>query len=97
METKNKVKSVEDQLWWGNDAIMPEDDLVNHPPHYNKGIETTKYIKSWNMQWNQANVIKYVSRYNLKHSDYQLQLQDLEKAQWYLTDLIRDLKEKNES
>ena len=94
METKNKLKSVEDQLWWGNDAIMPEDDLVNHPPHYNRGIETTKYIKSWNMQWNQANVIKYVSRYNLKHSDIELQLQDLEKAQWYLQDLIKDLKEK---
>ena len=21
-------------------------DMVNHPPHYNKGIETTEYIKS---------------------------------------------------
>ena len=26
-------------------------DVVNHPPHYNKGIETTKYIKSWDMNW----------------------------------------------
>ena len=37
---------------------------------------------------NQANVIKYISRYNLKHSDKKLQLQDLKKAQWYLEDLI---------
>ena len=71
-------------------------DLVNHPPHYNKGIETTTYIKSWNMSWNQANIIKYVSRYNLKHSDSELQLQDLKKAQWYLNDLVKDLKEKTE-
>ena len=46
------------------------------------------------MNWNQANVIKYISRYNLKHSDKKLQLQDLKKAQWYLEDLIKDL-EKN--
>ena len=44
-------------------------DLVNHPPHYNKGIETTQYIKSWEMNWNQANVVKYISRYNLKSTD----------------------------
>ena len=44
-------------------------DAVNHPPHYNKGIETTKYIKSWDMNWNQANVVKYVSRYNLKNKN----------------------------
>jgi len=44
------------------------------------------------MNWNQANVVKYISRYNLKYSDKKLQLQDLEKAQWYLNDLINDLK-----
>ena len=83
-------------LFWANDVI--EKDLVNHPPHYNKGIETTQYIKSWEMNWNQANVVKYVSRYNLKNTDPSFQLQDLQKAQWYLNDLIKDLKKKvNES
>ena len=99
LETKKKANSAENELWWGNDAMAFEEqdtDLVNHPPHYNKGIETTTYIKSWNMSWNQANIIKYVSRYNLKHSDSELQLQDLKKAQWYLNDLVKDLKEKTE-
>ena len=72
------------------------DDTVNHPPHYNKGIATTQYIKSWGMNWNQSNVIKYVSRYNLKSSNLKLQIQDLKKAQWYLNDLINDL-ENNDS
>ena len=71
-------------------------DVVNHPPHYNKGIETTKYIKSWDMNWNQANVVKYVSRYNIKNKhDVNLQIQDLMKAKWYLEDLIKELEKQN--
>lgn len=77
-----------------NEALSK--DMVNHPSHYNKGIETTKYIKSWDMNWNQANVIKYVSRYNLKNkNDVNLQIQDLMKAKWYLEDLIKELEEHN--
>ena len=71
-------------------------DSVNHPPHYNKGIETTQYIKSWEMNWNQANVVKYVSRYNLKNkNNVSLQIQDLMKAKWYLDDLIKELEKHN--
>ena len=73
-------------------SIEKTKDLVNHPSHYNKGIETNEYIKSWDMSYAQGNVIKYVSRYNLKNTDPKLQLQDLEKAQWYLNDLVKDLK-----
>lgn len=70
-------------------------DAVNHPAHYNKGIETSEYIKSWEMNWNQGNVIKYVTRYNLKNTDVNLQIQDLQKARWYLEDLIKELEKKN--
>jgi len=69
-----------------------KEDLVNHPPHYNKGIETNDYIKSWNMSYAQGNVIKYVSRYNIKHKDKQYQVEDLMKAKWYLENMIEDLK-----
>ena len=77
----------------GAPLMKPKDfsintDMVNHPPHYNKGIETTEYIKSWDMNWCQANIVKYVSRYNLKHDDKRKQLEDLRKAKWYLNDLI---------
>ena len=54
--------------------------------------ETNDYIKSWDMSYAQGNVIKYVTRYNLKHKDKNLQRQDLEKAEWYLKDLIQELK-----
>ncbi len=72
----------EEEKWW------VEKGMVDHPPHYNKGIETSEYIRSWEMNWDQANVVKYVTRYNLKHTDKDLQCQDLRKARHYLERLI---------
>ena len=77
------------------DMVHHSRDMVNHPSHYNKGIETSEYIKSWEMNWNQANVVKYVTRYNLKSKDINIQIQDLMKAKWYLEDLIKELEEQN--
>jgi hypothetical protein len=71
------------------DYLNRDVDMVNHPPHYNKGIETTTYIDSWDMGFSQGNVIKYVTRYNLKHDTKEKQLEDLKKARWYLDDLIK--------
>jgi hypothetical protein len=68
---------------------IQEKEKVNHPDHYNKGIETIDYIESWNMNFAQGNVVKYVSRYAMKGG-----LEDLKKAQWYLERLI-ELEEKN--
>ena len=60
-------------------------DPINHPPHYNKGLETTDYICSWGMNFCEGNVIKYVTRYKYKDG-----LNDLRKAQWYLEKLIKE-------
>jgi hypothetical protein len=68
---------------------MKSKEAVDHPDHYNKGIETIDYIESWKMDFNQGNVIKYVSRYAMKGG-----LEDLKKARWYLNRLI-ELEEKN--
>ena len=59
---------------------IPSESKVNHPSHYNKGIETIDYIESWNMDFNIGNVIKYVTRAGHKDN----KLEDLEKAKWYL-------------
>ncbi len=77
----------EEEKWW------VEKGMVDHPPHYNKGIETSEYIRSWEMNWDQANVIKYVTRYNLKHADKAHQCQDLRKARHYLDRLIESYEE----
>ena len=78
----------EEEKWW------VEKGMVDHPPHYNKGIETSEYIRSWEMNWDQANVIKYVTRYNLKHADKAHQCQDLRKARHYLDRLIESYEDK---
>jgi len=63
-------------------------DPVNHPEHYTSGnIECLDAIKSAlgdNYKYYvQGNLIKYVWRFNHKNG-----LQDLQKAQFYLNDLI---------
>lgn len=61
--------------------VAPKPDLVNHPPHYTAGgIETIDFIEAKKLNYNLGNVVKYVTRANLKGS----RTQDLEKAMWYL-------------
>ena len=65
-------------------------DNIN-PDHYKVGIETIDYITSWKMDYLEGNIIKYVSRYNYKNG-----VEDLKKAQWYLTKLIAREESRNE-
>jgi hypothetical protein len=68
-------------------------DMVNNPPHYTSGgIETIDYIKAKLtpeefMGYLKGNVIKYTSRAGKKDDV----IQDLEKAQWYMSRQIKVL------
>ena len=62
-------------------------ELVNHPKHYNKGIEVIDFIESWQMDFNAGNAIKYITRYRYKDQP----LEDLKKAKWYIERLIQNL------
>ena len=55
-------------------------EMVNHPSHYNQGIEAIDYIESHKMNFNIGNVIKYVTRAKHKGTE----LEDLKKSLWYL-------------
>ena len=64
-------------------------DTVNHPPHYKVGgIETIDFIEAKKLGYNLGNVVKYITRSGLKGN----QIEDLRKAQWYLTREINSLK-----
>lgn len=71
-------------------------DKINHPPHYTHGtIETIEVIEDWNMGYHLANVIKYISRYRFKYTDKAKQINDLEKAIWFLERKIKKMREDN--
>ena len=54
--------------------------VINHPDYYNKGIEVIDFIESHHMGFGRGNIIKYVTRAGLKGSE----VEDLEKAKWYI-------------
>ena len=73
-------------------TIKKNKDMVNHPPHYNKGsIEIIDFIQDWNLDFITGNIIKYVTRSPYKNKP----LEDLEKAKFYLDRLIEIQKIKN--
>lgn len=64
-------------------------DIVNRPSHYRKGkVECIDAIKSATGDgyqfYLQGNIIKYMWRFNHKNG-----LEDLQKAQWYLSELMK--------
>jgi len=71
-----------------NRSVHSKADMVNHPPHYKAGgIETIDFIEAKNLGYNLGNVVKYVSRADLKGN----KLEDLQKAKWYLDRAISNL------
>lgn len=67
---------------------MKNKDNIN-PNYYKEGIQVTDFILSYNMEWCEGNIIKYVTRYKAKNG-----LEDLKKAKWYLEKLIEKLEGK---
>lgn len=72
-------------------------DAVNHPNHYQSesGLEVIYVIDAFTdgldgvEAFDTGNIIKYICRWKKKNG-----LQDLEKAKWYLENLIKEVKEK---
>lgn len=74
-----------------------EEDVVNHPPHYNHnehGVECIDAIQASMTAvefrgYLKGNALKYQWRYGYKDKP----LEDLQKAQWYLNRLIKEVDE----
>ena len=63
-------------------VTITEIDPVNRPPHYTTGgIETIDFIEAKKLGYNLGNVVKYITRADHKGN----KLEDLRKAQWYLS------------
>ena len=70
-------------------------DVVNHPAHYGGAenpYEAIKVIEAWGLDFCLGNAVKYISRAGKK--DPAKEIEDLEKAVWYLHREIEKLKGK---
>jgi len=83
---------------WGDNP--DESSSVNHPKHYNShpsGVECIDVIKHYNFQI--GNAMKYLWRQGLKDEKgldvVEKQIEDCEKAIWYIQSFIGDLKKGN--
>ena len=71
------------------ETIDKQPDPVNNPVHYTTGgIETIDFIEAKKLGYNLGNVVKYITRADHKGN----KLEDLRKAQWYLSREILSIK-----
>lgn len=64
-------------------ADIERREAVDHPDYYKRGgIEAIDAIEAWELGFNLGNVVKYIARAGRKTKDG---LQDLKKAEWYLS------------
>jgi len=73
--------------------------MVNHPPHYKKGIETIKIIRSkLTMEeyigYLRGTIIKYITRLGYKRQENDI-INEVVKIIWYAKELEDYLKEKS--
>lgn len=66
-------------------------DTVNHPSHYTDGkIEVIRFILDKKLNFCRGNAVKYIARAGKK--DPAKEIEDLEKAAWYIAREIKRLK-----
>lgn len=74
-----------------SDEIAVRNDLVSHPSHYRPGTyEAINVIREWRLNFALGNAVKYICRAGRK--DPNKQVEDLQKAIFYLQDEVKHLK-----
>lgn len=68
-------------------------EAVDHPQHYGGDVpyEAIKVIEAWGLGMHLGTAVKYIARAGKK--DPTKEIEDLEKARWYLDRHINNLKE----
>jgi hypothetical protein len=69
-------------------------EAINNPAHYggaDNPYEAIKVIDAWDLNFNLENTVKYIARCGKKDDE----IQELEKAAWYLNNEIKKRKSHN--
>lgn len=89
MDNNENMKKWQKEAIWSDNLTnefikKPEqNDPVNHPSHYTDGkIEVIDFIEDKQLGFCLGNAVKYISRAGKK--DPSKEVEDLEKARWYL-------------
>ena len=72
-------------------------EAVDHPAHYggeDNPYEAIKVIEAWELDFCLGNTVKYISRAGKKGGRHK-EIEDLQKARWYLDRRIAQLEEQN--
>ena len=83
---------MEQELLYHLSKAQPHKEMVNHPTHYggeNNVYEAIKVIEAWDLDFCLGNAVKYISRAGKK--DPAKELEDLNKAVWYLNRRIQQI------
>ena len=70
-------------------------EKVNHPDHYGgegNPYEAIKVIEAWDLNFHLGNVVKYISRAGKKSKN---NVEDLKKAEWYLSRYVQFIQKTN--
>lgn len=68
-------------------------DAVNHPSHYTFGkYEVIDVIEDWGLDMHSGCAVKYIARAGRKNPD--TEIQDIQKAIWYLNRKVSLLEKK---
>ena len=74
------------------EKVSVENDPVNRPSHYTDGkIEVIDFIEDKKLGFCLGNAVKYIARAGKK--DPTKEIEDLNKAKWYIERRIKELKE----
>ena len=88
--TECKCNVNADTFMW--EPIVNKNDPVNRPAHYTDGkIEVIDFIEDKKLGFCLGNAIKYIARAGKK--DPSKEIEDLNKAKWYIERRIKELQE----
>lgn len=73
---------------------MSRYDPVNHPDYYAGKIDVIDYIEDKELDIWLGNAVKYISRTGKR--DPEKEIEDLQKAVWYINLRIKELEEEND-
>lgn len=82
------------QNLFDNEGSIGINEAVNNPSYYGGDTvyEVIKVIHAWKLGFSLGNAVKYIGRAGKKHPEKEIE--DLEKAIWYMKDRIKELKNK---